>query len=390
MADQTTLIRFRHHSRITTCYKASLNLLISSACLSWALTAANAQNDRPTSLDTKEVLRNRIISVWKARENKVSGFKIHLKLDSFSSAKMLQPGTANAINARPVGTSSHVIVSVGNEGQLRFDNTGTIPTTTSRKISKESRIVWNSGSLKLLNKMPNGAHFGKIGRRPLPFTQASYMPIYWSCAPFRYDINPIPITSNTAEISYYTYRATQCVRVFEPEKLRFWILDPAMDMSVVRYENQDSGGRLSHTMTIEYDRHLSGVFMPVSWNFVLYTPNRELLMDVKALVTKSELQQSFPENYFDIDFPPGTYMREDIDNNQERHYVKTKDPKDETTIRIMGDPPAVSPSIASTPYRLWLIMLNIVAIVALSLMTLNKRRKNSDAPDRRTACETQN
>jgi hypothetical protein len=181
-------------------------------------------------------------------------------------------------------------------------------------------------------------------------------------------------------------------RVTEPSgDCREYEFDRSKDCQLVRATGLKWGGKVSSNMSIDYARHETGEWLPVSWSFVSLRQDGFTRYQCDARMERAEVGLEFEDSVFEIEFPPGT-MVSDYRPDAEGYKSGSKSAdyilKADGSKRIVGSDERglsydellktqVEPLTAAAPRRritFWVILgANVVFVIFLARRFLRSR-----------------
>jgi hypothetical protein len=193
----------------------------------------------------------------------------------------------------------------------------------SHKVKRYEPMSYNSTSKGIVSKLywepsPHDENWwpqGRIAakRENLDVSLASLQPILMT---FRgmtpdmraFDIETFTLTGNSAII-----RGHECFALkqkLHDSETQLWV-DPTRSYSIVRYL-VFSRGVIQQKVDVRFELGELGMWIPTQWETIINLPDGNLRNSVETRLVKYELNSKIEKNEFELEFPPGTRVRDGI------------------------------------------------------------------------------
>ena len=264
-----------------------------------------------------------ITSKWKAKESRLNSFIIKWETTQSTSAGA-PAGWARLTNEESTTVTSERFV-LASDDRARFDRELIMSTTSSEDSGVETmHKTWIDGIQTVFMQKPQFS-FASIKRSKEPFGRML-------------DLKPIVMACRMSDTNQKFFDRGIPVTVVrepsdEPNELRLiegnpkgagacrvLMVDAKRDFLPIRYERHING-RISSTVEIlEFDQFAPDVWVPMAWKIEKFfsAAGKPEWVDV-IRVTDYRIDPSLPDESFEVEFPAGTYVS---DNVKKRKYVQ--------------------------------------------------------------------
>ena len=194
--------------------------------------------------------------------------------------------------------------------------------------ARTNTTVFNGKVYKTLVEselMPLGS-FDRRGRAGDQVTRNYYQNALWLwCNPIQlmekvvWDIKRMRLNGVPTIID-----GVECARFSVPRKSPGWLSYVYVDLSAAHLPRRWEvlyKGKLLDKLTIQYQKDPSGIAYVSQWSSVRYSSAGKLEAMCLAKVEKCELNKPIDDNVFELDFPMGTHLYEELGDSR-RYYIQ--------------------------------------------------------------------
>lgn len=359
MLPQLRLSRLRSEMR-------QAELAVTVFCLATLGFAANALAIDPTTY-TIEAIRER----WSARQQQVQSVKIN-----WQQTRTFRATRRSAENWHGDPNSPGGLARIVYECQLQVDGDKIEYKIESADAIRHNespsiRETYDGKRSQMFNVSSKDSKTGGVSAAEYGYTGQSLplFPLYWAFRPLHTSMGAFRL--DTATILPHpgiVDEEGECVILRQNannrSQLELW-LDPKLEFLPRRYVNTIDGAPMIR-LDIVYAQDAKLGALPNSWKFVWLDSKGQLFDNNEAKVIDYAINPSIPPSAFQIEFPPGTQVADDISK----------------TRYVVGATPVTS-DLGATPVTsdsrwLWLILLNAFGLIAL-IVYLRRRSVKGNA-----------
>jgi hypothetical protein len=192
--------------------------------------------------------------------------------------------------------------------------------------------------------------------------QQSYLPVilYFS----RYDKLGDPATFQVLDNSY-SVNGRNCVYVESPERLgqriRRLAVDPERNYVITQFDYISATNELLLQFRIDYQPHAELGWIPTRWTHTNWNADGSLFDHRQAAVIVFEINETYPFDTFDFQFPPGTVVHDEIQKT--RYVVAAEEARREESSAEASSLDGANDNVLSLLVRT-VVLSSVVAVIA--------------------------
>jgi hypothetical protein len=168
-------------------------------------------------------------------------------------------------------------------------------------------MSWPSGIVKARNPIGSSLYLSPV--------MMSFRPFHTEMRLF--DVESLVLTGRRAMVDgNWCLEALQRMQTYEQ---RVW-LDPSRDFVMVRFLSTQKE-RLTRKIDVRYRQHSPSLWLPDSWEIVMFHPDGKLERSMRGTLASCEINLPLEAQEFEIEFPAGTRVVDLSDPKHETDYI---------------------------------------------------------------------